>query len=109
MGLANIACAGVLRPLHEYVLLDHLGVRQVGELLTLTAFFELLSDDAEALVPIQRRVSDLRLEWEVSDCCHVKILDLQQLRDRLHSILECKHGVCGHISEPPRQHCLVRR
>ena len=45
----------------------------------------------------------------MSDCCHVEILDLQKLRDRLHSILKREHRVRGHISEPSRQHCLVRR
>ena len=45
----------------------------------------------------------------MSDRCHVKILNLQQLRDRLHAILEGEHGVRGHVSESPRQHCFVRR
>ena len=107
--LTNIACASVLRALHEDVLLDHVSVRQVSELLALAALLELLGDDAEALVPIERRVGDLCLEGEVRDCCHVKILDLQQLRYRLHSILECEHGVRSNISESSRQHCLVRR
>ena len=52
LGLANIACASVLRALHEDVLLDHFSVRLLGELLALTALLELLGDDAEALVPI---------------------------------------------------------
>ena len=52
LGLANIACASVLRALHEDVLLDHFSVRKLCELLALTALLELLGDDAEALVPI---------------------------------------------------------
>ena len=52
LGLANIACASVLRALHEDVLLHHVSVCQIGKLLALAALLELLGDDAEALVPI---------------------------------------------------------
>ena len=45
----------------------------------------------------------------MSDSCHVKILNLQKLRDRLHSILEGEHGVRSHISKSTGQHCLVCR
>ena len=77
LSLANVALAGLLRALHEDVLLDHFRISLLGELFSLAALLELLGDDAEALVPVQRRVGDLRLEWEVRDRCHIYILNLQ--------------------------------
>ena len=76
LGLANVAGASILGALHQYILLDHICIGLCCELFTLAGHLHLAGDDTQALVTVQGRVCDLRLEREVRKRCHVDIFDL---------------------------------
>lgn len=99
LGLTRVASAGLLRALHEEVLLDQVRIGLLRQLLALSRHFELLSNDSHALVSVKRHIGNLRLEGEVRDRCHIQILHFEQIRYRFHPVLEGKHRVGCHIAE----------
>lgn len=66
-----------------------------------------MGDDSKALVAVESRVGYLSLEWEVGERCHVYVLDLEKLGNRLHAIFECEHGICGYVAKLASQDSLV--
>lgn len=104
LGFSCVASTSLLRALHHVILLDELSISGVRELLTLIRYLQFLGDDAHALVTIESGVLNLRLEGEVSDCGHIKVSHLEELRNGLHSVLEREHRVGCHVTEAPCQY-----
>lgn len=107
LSLLDPSGSGHLGALLDAVLLKKVLANVKIELVPFSRNFHKFSDHTQTLRAVERRVLDLRLEGETLDHCHVEIFHLQQLGDRLHSILEGEDcfGCC--IAEPASKQGLV--